>query len=501
MSPSKLNVLSNYLNFAVVAVVGLVVNPLLLGFLGPATFGIWKACQRFLDFATVADGRATQALKWVVAHRSGTNTPEDNQRDVGATIVVWLLWLPVLLIISTALTFALPSLIRDLDPASSDAVMWIGAILSANVVLTGLIMIPDSVLVGTNQGYRSMLLTTLVLVLSNLAMLAVAWLGYGPIALAGVVLIAAVINGALTYLVARRKVPWLGVKRPNRSDVGRLAKFSGWVLTWSFVNKLMLSTEVVLLSTMVGAVAVTNFTFTGYVAQFAVAIAFMTTSAFMPKLGILLGKGELEAARTVMVETRELNLALITVTGAGMLLFNRPFVTLWAGAQHYMGDAINALIVVAFVQLSLIRWAAQVQDTGLAIRGKVLLGAVGAIGSLVAAGAVFMLTHSIEWMYAALITARLVLNVAYPIMVNKLMRLPTYGLSFGSLRGYTAMIIVLVAAYLLAPWVNTGDWLSVFFGAAITVGVLGAVSYFVILSPPTRIKLRLSRSSARRSGA
>ena len=72
-SDTRRNLVTYYLNFVVSAVVGFIVNPLLLGALGPLLFGVWKSLQRYLDFATVADGRASQALKWIVANRSSSD--------------------------------------------------------------------------------------------------------------------------------------------------------------------------------------------------------------------------------------------------------------------------------------------------------------------------------------------------------------------------------------------------------------------------------------------
>src|SRR4051794_37971596 len=101
------NVAANYLSFAVFAVVGLVVNPLLLTSLGPTAFGTWKASQRFLDFASVADGRATQALKWIIAYRSAESTVDSSRRAMTSALLVWVFSLPALGAISATLVLTL----------------------------------------------------------------------------------------------------------------------------------------------------------------------------------------------------------------------------------------------------------------------------------------------------------------------------------------------------------------------------------------------------------
>src|SRR5690242_20053132 len=112
-SGTRKNLAASYVNFVVVAVVGVLVNPLLLGALGPLMFGVWKSLQKYLDFATLADGRAAQALKWIVASRT-TLTDAERRRDVGAAIIVWVRWLPVAALVAAALAFAMPLLIKGI---------------------------------------------------------------------------------------------------------------------------------------------------------------------------------------------------------------------------------------------------------------------------------------------------------------------------------------------------------------------------------------------------
>ncbi len=55
------------------------------------------------------------------------------------------------------------------------------------------------------------------------------------------------------------------------------------------VDKMLLASELIVISVMVGAVAVTQYTFTAYVLQFVLSISLVTASGFMPVLGTQLG--------------------------------------------------------------------------------------------------------------------------------------------------------------------------------------------------------------------
>lgn len=385
------NTVANYVNFVVLAVVGLFVNPLLLGGLGAASFGAWRATQRLLDFATVTDGRATQALKWVIAHKSGALIDDATaRRDVGAAVVVWLLWLPAFLAVAAAAVVLLPAMVHQADADVGD-LRVVGAILAANLALLGVIMIPDAVLVGRNAGYKSTNVTTVVVVGANIAMVIGAKNGLGLVFLATVTLTASLANSLITYLVVRRAGYWAGIDRPHRPDIVGLARLSGWTLLWQFASKLLLSTDLLLISVLLGAVAVADFTLNTYAIQMAVGVCLVTTSGLMPSLAALLGATDGARALAVATTARYVTLTLATVFGAGILLLNRSFVSTWVGPQHFLGDDVNLLTVLLFVQVALIRTDGQILDATLQIARSTIVGTTGTIVSAAFSLAMFHL--------------------------------------------------------------------------------------------------------------
>ena len=63
-----------------------------------------------------------------------------------------------------------PKLINELEESMCATVYAVGLILGANFLIYPLLAIPDAVLVGTNNGYKSISVQTISMVLSNCAM-------------------------------------------------------------------------------------------------------------------------------------------------------------------------------------------------------------------------------------------------------------------------------------------------------------------------------------------
>ncbi|BBY49383.1 hypothetical protein MARA_28510 [Mycolicibacterium arabiense] len=487
-SDTRRNLGAYYLNFLVVAAVGFIVNPLLLGALGPVMFGVWRSLQRYLDFATVADGRAAQALKWIVASRT-TLTDAERRRDVGAAVIVWVRWLPMAALAAAALAFATPLLIKGIPDDARTVAYTTAAILAANTVLAGLLAIPDSVLVGVNQGYKSMLVTTAAFVVSNGAIIIVAFSG-GPLwSLAVIVLATAVVNAACTLLVARRAVPWWGVSRPTRPDLRRVLGYSSWTIGWVLVDKLFLTCELIVLSVMVGAVAVTQYTFTTFVMQFVLSIALVTASGFMPKLGSQLGATKMTEAAELARSVRHLVIGVAVLGSGAILAFNGTFVALWVGSDQFLGTTLNALFIVAGLQLTLIRVDGQILDVTMRIAPKVLVGLFSSAGGIAAGCIAFAVSQDIATALVAIIVMRLVSNVAYPVFVGR--SIP------GSAVPWPPVIlsgVLLIVSYGIGVLTQSGSFAA---NSALAVGwiaLAGIVSWCGLL-PKATVRAFIDRRS------
>lgn len=478
-SDTRRNVFVYYLNFIVAAVVGIVVNPLLLGALGPLLFGVWKSLQRYLDFASIPGGQGSQALKWIVASRTSL-TDEEKRRDVGGAVIVWIRWLPAAVVVAAGVTVAMPLLIKGIPDEARSVAYTAAAILAANAVLAGLLSIPDSVLVGVNQGYKSMLVTTLAFVVSNAAMIVAAFSGWPLWSLAVIVLVAAGANAAATLLVAQRAVHWWGATRPTTPDLRRVLGYSAWTLGWWLIDRLFLASELIVISVMMGAVAVTDYTFTTYLLQFMLSIALVTASGFMPMLGSQLGTSDVSAAAERARSVRHLVIGVAVLGGGAVLAFNGAFVTMWVGADQYLGTMINALLVVCGLQFAFIRMDGQILDVTMRIAPKVLVGLVSSAGGIIAGCIGFAITHNLGVALAAVIAVRLVSNVAYPVLVAR--AIPRSAVPF---RPVILAATLLALSFGIGPLIESGAPLVKAGLAVVWLALAGAAGWLGLIPRST----------------
>ena len=479
---ASLNTVALALDFVARAVVGLVVNPILVHHLGDVGFGNWQVLQRLVGHTNAAGGRPSEALKWSIAKRQSSDDVGDKRRAVGSALAVWLIFLPIFLPIGAVIGWFAPVW---LHVASADYTMirLASAILLADIIVSGLVNIPWAVLVGENLGYKRMGLTASIELVAGGMIIVAALLGTGLVGLAVVTIATSILSGLLFLWLARAYVTWFGVAKPDLAAVRRFLGISWWFLVWSFVTSMTVGADVVVLGIAGSAVAVTSYTLTRFIPLTITAGVTSVIYGMAPGLGGLMGAGQTPRAARVRTETMAVAWVMATVAGGGVLLWERSFLALWVGERYYPGLLATFLIVLMVLQYTIIRVDSNIIDLTLNIRRKVLLGLLSA-GLSVAFAWVLIgpFDMGIAGVALGFIAGRAVQSVTYPLMIGRILEIPTTDQLRGLVRGGLSSAAIFAAAAALSTVVGAHTWIGFLLGAGISGIVLLGVAVFTGLS-------------------
>src|SRR3989440_1135678 len=375
---ASLNAVQSLLDYGAELGVGLVVTPIVVAGLGSSLFGVWEMLNRLVSYMSAADGRPTEAVRLLVSSRQAVEDDALQRRAVGAGWFIWWLSLPLIAAVGAILIWIAPT-ITQVAPEMRGAVRVVTALLLVSFFLTLVAGVPESVLRGMNLGYRRMGLQASLNVLGGLLTVVAVRAGLGLAGLGGAQVGVATVTGVLFWVLAQRYVRWFGVARPGRADVMPLLSMSAWLTVGEAVAKLLPACDGIILAWVVSPALVTTYVLTGYAARTAIGIHVFAAGAAMPGLGGLIGRGERERARAGRRELLTLPWLFATTVGVTILCWNRSFLGLWVGQQHYGGPGLDLLIVLATVQTVFIRTDAYVIDAPLPPRPRVLAGAGAAL--------------------------------------------------------------------------------------------------------------------------
>jgi O-antigen/teichoic acid export membrane protein len=321
----------------------------------------------------------------------------------------------------------------------------------------------------------------------GLAILAL-YLKTGLIGVAVAELITTIITGVFFLLVVRSYVPWFGVARPQRQATKRFFGLSSWFLVWRLVMQLMTATDLLILGIFGSASLVTTYSLTKYAPETLINIVDILVFGIAPGLGGIIGAGDLRKAARLRGEVIVLTWLVTAAAGSTILVWNRAFVDLWVGSEHYAGPAANVLILILVAQFVLIRNDSSIIDLTLNISRKVMLGLLSAVLSIVMAIVlVGYFNAGITGLVLGLIAGRALLSVAYPVLIGRRLKIPWYLQVKAIVRPILATILLFLAAVGLAVWLYAesampSSWIGFFVGAGITACVFGALAFLFGLS-------------------
>jgi O-antigen/teichoic acid export membrane protein len=457
--------------------IGLLVTPFLVTQLGASLYGIWQVLQRLIGHASPASGRPGEALKWTVAHDQASDDYERKRRAVGNALAVWALFLPLLLGIGGVLAWLAPTWL-DSNAASDTTVRLAAMILVLDAALFSLFYLPQSILQGENLGYKRLGLSVLLVIVAKAALVVVVYIGFGIVGMAIATVAGTVLWGVAYVWIARQQVPWFGIARPSRTEIRSFIGLSWWFLIWNLVMQLMQAADVVVLGIVASPALVTTYTLARYLPQ-AITIAVATLIfAIMPGLGRLVGAGDLERAARIRTETLGLVWLMTAIAGTVALLWEETFLRIWVGERYYPGTLATFLIVVMVLQFAMIRTDANIIDLTLNLRRKVLLGLASGVLSIVLAWVFLEAGWGISGLVLGFIIGRLMITVAYPVMIGRLLGIAPETQLRGAVRPTVVSVVLFVGAAMLSRRIEATSWPALLVGGALSGIAITLVTFY-----------------------
>ena len=496
-----LNALTVLLEYAASLLVGFLITPLMVTGLGAYFFGMWQVLNRLVGYINPASGRPGFALKATLANQQASSDYDQKRRYVGSTLLIWLLFLPFLVCVGGVLSWFVPYWIH-----APTTYVWVVRIVSGllvmNMIVSTLSSIPQVTLQGENLGYKRMgMSVVLVLVGGSLTWLAL-HLGTGIIGVATAVVASTLATGLFYLWVVKSNTPWFGVARPRRTDIHQMLNLSWWFMGWNLVTNLLIASDVVVLGLLNSVESVTNYSLTKYVPETLIGVIVIVVFGIVPGLGSIVGTGDFERAIRLRNEIISFTWLVATALGASILIWNRTFISLWVGAEHYSGALPNLFIVIAALQLALIRSDGNVIDLTLRLSQKVLLGFLSVTVSIIAASLlVGYFRLGIAGLCIGVIAGRSIISLGYPILIGRFLNIKFSSQSNAILRPTLVTIFLFLIAMGFSTlavdlgWSGLSGWFMFIVSASLTGILMLVLSFYVGLSSAQRSSIvRRSRA-------
>ena len=176
------NVSTRYLGIVVTALIGLVVLPINIKYLGQSAYGLWMLTASITTYFSVFElGYGSAVIKFVAEYRARRDGRALNE-ILSTLYTVFVAMGVVVFIVSLVVAMLLPS-IFNLEPHQIGTARTIFLIIAANVSLHFAFAVYGGVVNGFERYYLNNVIGTVTTIIAAVVNVLVLWLGYGLIEL------------------------------------------------------------------------------------------------------------------------------------------------------------------------------------------------------------------------------------------------------------------------------------------------------------------------------
>ena len=344
------NALGIYAVYAAAIVSGLVVTPIVLHTLGEEPFGIWAFIGAITIYLSLLDLGVGPSIVRFAAEAHGRRSADDTNALASVGLVLYAVIGTVTLPIGAGLAWLVPALVE-----TPDDLVWEARVATFLVVLSVGARFPlglfNNLLVGRQRFDLQNLANFVATVLYAVLVAVLLPRGGGLVLLGALTLATTLLRLALPLGWLRRELPELRLSRTfvTRARLRQLTSFSWSNFLVHLANKVVFTTDVVVVGIVLGAEAAALYAIPAKLFTLAFGLGSVGTSLLYPALAEHEGAGEEERQRGLLLSGLRGGTAAAAFLALPLLLIPDQLIEGWVGDGK--GESSPVLALLALVLL------------------------------------------------------------------------------------------------------------------------------------------------------
>jgi O-antigen/teichoic acid export membrane protein len=344
---TKWNFFFHYSTIIFNIIVGVLLVPLYLKFIPSGLYGAWLATGNLLFWISILDPGFSQVVLQRISYFYG----KDDRATVGNYAFLGILiGIIVSFFIGLIGTYFYFNFTEWLNLKNLSELGDLKSAFILSLFGTCIMMFSYS-LISINQGLQSSLGIGLVYLIANIGSIVMTIVllkkGFGIITLGWVTLYRAIIYfiGNLAYLLYRLYKENIKV-RYSKSIKGDFSLLVSYNFLGKLGNTVLTQVNSFFVARLISTNQVSILRFSQSAPEMTKLFLVRPAIAITPALTHLLGEGDLEKSKKVLLRLMNYTIWGLGIAYVGFILFNGIFIKLWVGELFYAGDSINTLICI-----------------------------------------------------------------------------------------------------------------------------------------------------------
>lgn len=325
-------------------IIGLIVTPIVLSYLGQDEYGIWIIIGSFLGYMGLMDIGITGSVTQLIAKNDNKETMKKINIIVNNSFFLQVIIGAIIIVLGIICSFFFPNWF-EINPDSKETAFM--AFLLAAIgygisfppkTLKGLIRGKQQISLSIWLEFSMFLLTTGL----NLYFL---HLGFGLMSLPIGTIIVRLLSYFVFYKIAKKTLPELDLALSyfKWEDAKSILNVSSVWFIGSMSAVVIYTSDTLIIGATLSTGVVTIYALTFRLSEFLRDLIYTINSTAMPGLGQLAGQGNFERIRSILITMFPFVINITFGATLFVIFFNQEFVRLWVGDKMYGGDDLNLI--------------------------------------------------------------------------------------------------------------------------------------------------------------
>lgn len=339
---------TNWLAFAATLLVAFFLSPYLIGKLGDSRYGVWVFVESILAYFTLFDlGIAAGVVRFTAKFHAEKNQHELN-RLASACLALFL----GLGVLAFLLGFALTPLFAPMMSKSGmppDEIATFTLLMLGNLALSLPLSVFPSMLDGLERFAAKSLVRIVFLAGRTVAIVMLMERDQSLIGLAVIFTIGTLAENSVMALLCWKYIPCLrcGLRFVDREMLRRVKGYSLDAFMAMIAGRVSVQSGAIIIGIFLSAPEITWFAIALRLVEFAKALLRSATTTLTPAISSLEAAGDVDAIRRVLLKGTRWVLYLILPVHVGLIVFGKPFLTIWLGSPEYATRCYPALVILS----------------------------------------------------------------------------------------------------------------------------------------------------------
>jgi len=345
------NAIANWLALVFVAAVSFLLSPFVVHHLGDTGYGVWTLLAAVVGYVGLLDFGVRGAVTRYIAHHHAGDDAESCSSIISGGLALYGLLGSLAILVAAVIAYFSPFLFNIPETYFDDTriVLLVGGVTMA-VTMLGAVF--GGVIAGLQRFDVISGIEICVTAIRTTAVVIALWEGYGLVSLAMINLAASLLNGLLSWAIARRLYPELRIRFRMRLwiHMRTILSFSVLLTAIHIFGTLIYYVDVLVISIFLPVTLVTFYAIAGNLCDYARQVAASLSTLMTPRVSALAAGSGTGVGQEIVSVARVAT--LITAAIAAILLFRgESFINLWMGPEYgpLSGEVLRILAVITLL--------------------------------------------------------------------------------------------------------------------------------------------------------